>query len=83
MSTTGITFWPDEAKVAKWLGRLREIERTGLLCAGDASKLCGALQWASQHTFKRLGRAMLRPLIWSVYLDCKSVLYDVDASYSY
>lgn len=28
-----------------------------------AAKLVGALQWATQHTFKRSGRAMIRPII--------------------
>ena len=33
------------------------------LTGGDASKLSGKLQWASQSAFKGFGRAMLRPLI--------------------
>ena len=32
------------------------------LLPGQASKLAGALNWASQHMFKRLGRALIYPL---------------------
>ena len=42
----------------------QEILATGVLHRGDAQKLSGALTWASQQSFKRLGRAMLRPIIW-------------------
>ena len=42
----------------------QEILTTGVLHRGDAKKLSGALTWASQQSFKRLGRAMLRPIIW-------------------
>lgn len=40
----------------------------GKLSAGDASKLAGKLQWASQHMFRRFGRGMLRP----IFDQCKS-----------
>ena len=43
-----------------WLQRILD---SGRLCGGEAGKLAGALQWAAQHTFKRLGRAMIRPII--------------------
>ena len=33
------------------------------LCEDEAAKLAGALQRAAQHTFKRSGRAMIRPII--------------------
>ena len=31
-------------------------------CAGEASKLAGALSWGASHQFRRVGRAMVRPL---------------------
>ena len=34
----------------------------GRLSAGDAKKLAGRLNWATQFLFKRLGRGMLRPI---------------------
>ena len=37
----------------------QEILATGVLHRGDAKKLSGALTWASQQSFKRLGRAMI------------------------
>ena len=44
---------------------LQEVERRlaeGTLTAGAAAKLAGRLSFASQWCFKRLGRAMLRPM---------------------
>ena len=62
VSWTGLTCRPDEAKVFKWSCRLQRFLEEGTLHSGDASKLAGALQWATQFMFKRLGRAMLRPI---------------------
>ena len=67
---SGVLFWPAEDKVQKWIIRLKAILVSGVLCGGEAAKLCGALQWASQHAFNRLGRAMLRPLIRLVAALC-------------
>lgn len=58
----GASFRPDEEKVAKWTSRIQHYLDARILQQGDASKLSGALQWAAQNTFKRVGRAMLRPL---------------------
>ena len=49
-----------EAELAA--ARMRVALETGKLCAGEAKKLGGGLQWAGQKAFKRLGRAMLRPI---------------------
>ena len=57
---------PDPAKVSKWCKQIQGYLAAGELHAGDASKLAGALQWACQHMFRRLGRAMLRPIFRSV-----------------
>lgn len=58
----GATFRPNEEKAVKWSDKIWEILCNGSLKGGEASKLAGALQWATSHTFRRLGRAMLRPL---------------------
>ena len=58
----GMTCRPDAKKAFKWRCRIQKFLETGSLLSGEASKLAGALQWASQHTFRRLGRAMLRPI---------------------
>ena len=57
-----VRVWPTQDKLDKWSGRIRDALDTGFLKPGMASKLAGALNWASQHVFHRLGRAMLRPL---------------------
>ena len=59
----GVILFPTQDKLDKWLMKIDEALRTRRLTSGEASKLSGQLQWASQCTFKRAGRAMLRPLI--------------------
>ena len=63
LGLSGVTLCPSSEKVAKWLLRIEMALDAGHLNGGDASHLSGALQWASQAMFKRLGRAMLRPII--------------------
>ena len=58
----GFTFIPDEAKVTKWSRQIAEALRTNRLTGGEASKLSGRLSWASQHIFRRVGRAFLYPI---------------------
>ena len=58
----GLTFWPAPGKVEKWSTRISEALRTGKMSPGEASKLSGALQWGTQFVFKKLGRAMTRPI---------------------
>ena len=58
----GATFRPNEEKAIKWTDKIWDVLCKDCLHSGEASKLSGALQWATQHTFRRLGRAMLRPL---------------------
>jgi hypothetical protein len=60
ISAAGIVARPSATKVVKWVASVREALRTGVLSAGDASKLAGRLQWAAQSLFNRLGRALLR-----------------------
>ena len=49
-------------KREKWIEQLRVALATGHLDAGNASKLAGKLNFATQHMFRRLGRAMIRPI---------------------
>ena len=58
----GVSMSPDKAKVRKWCDIIRSFLTSGHVCAGEASKLAGRLNWASQACFKRLGRAMLYPI---------------------
>lgn len=58
----GVRFKPALAKVQKWAKRIASYLEGDRLTGGEAAKLAGALQWASQHAFKRLGRAMIRPI---------------------
>ena len=70
VEATGVTCRPDAKKAFKWCCRIQKYLEEGTLLSGDASKLAGALQWACQHMFKRLGRAMLRPIFKCVANAC-------------
>ena len=52
----------DKEKAAKCIATIMEALATGELYPGVARKLAGRLSWASQFVFRRLGRAMLRPI---------------------
>ena len=65
LSNSGMRMWPDEDKTVSWCAMIREILASKRLTSGEASKLAGRLQWATQFVFKRLGRAMLRPIFKS------------------
>ena len=52
----------EEEKAAKCIATITEALNTGELNPGVARKLAGRLSWASQFVFRRLGRAMLRPI---------------------
>ena len=62
LSLSGATFKPVEAKRKKWADRIKCALARGRLTSGEASKLAGALQWAGQKAFRKLGRALLRPI---------------------
>ena len=58
----GFSCNPSPEKVVKWRDRISSALQTGTLRPGDASKLAGALRWASTNMFYRLGRATIVPL---------------------
>ena len=49
-------------KAEKCRGVIEAALTSGHMAAGCAQKLAGRLSWATQFLFKRLGRAMLRPI---------------------
>ncbi|CAK0825839.1 unnamed protein product [Prorocentrum cordatum] len=53
-----------EAKRRQWCREIQEILQAVRLSPGGASKLCGKLNFLNSKMFNRLGRALLRPLIW-------------------
>ena len=62
MAPGGFSFMPSPDKVVKWTGVIVEALRVKKLSAGVASKLASRLMWGCTRMFRRLGRAMLRPL---------------------
>ena len=63
LDTQGATFAPSKDKCQKWIARMRGALAHGRLYHGEASKLAGALQWATQRIFRRMGRAVLRSIM--------------------
>ena len=58
----GCTCRPAAEKIVKWLKAIEKALAVNCLSPGDASKLAGRLNWSCQFMFRRVGRAMLRPL---------------------
>ena len=58
----GFSCEPSADKVVKWRSRIYSALNSNSLRPGDASKLAGALRWASTNMFHRLGRATIVPL---------------------
>ena len=57
------TLNPCEKKMKKCLLVMEEaLAEGGVLSPGCASKLAGRMQWGCQYMFRRLGRAMIRPI---------------------
>jgi len=57
----------DDAKKLKWALAIRRALYKGSMRAGEASKFAGRFGFASQNTFHRLGRAMIRPFFAQQY----------------
>ena len=62
LSFRGFHCKPAAAKVGQWICIIEEALGKERLPPGLASKLAGKLSWGVSKLFKRLGRAMLRPL---------------------
>ena len=53
---------PSQQKVVAWCAQIQEALDNQHLAPGTASKLAGRLSWGAGALFRRLGRAMLRPI---------------------
>ena len=62
MCREGFQLRPSPGKVASWIDVLETASETRLLHRGPATKLAGKLSWGCSQLFKRIGRAMLRPI---------------------
>lgn len=62
ISEKGFLGRPARDKIVKWLGCISKALDEDYLAPGDASKLGGKLGWGASHLFRKLGRAMLRPI---------------------
>jgi len=61
-SDEGFSARPSDAKVNKWAADINFALCIELLHPGNASKMAGRLSFSSTHTFRKHGRAMLRPI---------------------
>ena len=62
LSQIGFQCRPSQQKVVAWCNQIQEALTAGYLAPGAASKLAGRLSWGAGALFRRLGRAMLRPI---------------------
>ena len=62
LSEAGYKAVPSEKARNKCLRTILKALDENILCAGDAQKLAGRLNWAGSYLFHRMGRAMLRPI---------------------
>ena len=51
-------------KARDWSNDIRRFVEEDRLTPGEASKLAGKLQFLNSHIFGRVGRALIRPIIW-------------------
>ena len=51
-------------KAEQWVEQISHYLATGRLTPTEASKLSGRVAFLNTHVFGRLGRALLRPIIW-------------------
>ena len=58
----GATFNVCPEKAAKWAAQINEAVESLHLDSGTAQKLAGRLNFATQHLFHKLGRAMIKPI---------------------
>ena len=72
-SDTGIRFTVCKEKAMKWVLTIQQAIEQQHLAAGSAQKLAGRLTWATQHLFRKLGRAMIKPL----FAQCSSATGNV------
>ena len=66
---TGAKFMPSRDKLFKWSLQMQQYLESGILHAGPASKLAGGLVWGGQKMFRKLGRAMIRPIFRHVLVS--------------
>ena len=60
-----VSVWTlDERKAEMWTKEIVDILRRNELHPAMASKICGKLCFLNTHIFNRMGRALLRPIIW-------------------
>jgi len=62
MSRRGYKCRPKKSKSEKWVKVIKQSLAKRRLVPGAASKMAGRLSWGSSRLFRKLGRAMLRPI---------------------
>ena len=72
-SRSGYKCRPTLDKVLKWEATIVSALRDGVLYPSEASKLGGKLAWGCTHMFRKLGRAMLRPLFARQYSNQETI----------
>ena len=69
------TFWRlAPTKRFNWIQDLRYVLKLGRLSPGLAAKFAGRFAFLNAHVFNRIGRALLRPIIWRQRHSCRGDL---------
>jgi len=77
LTDKGYTARPSKRTIKKCLRVLEKALAEDSLPSGAAQKLAGRLNWAGQHLFHRLGRAMLRALYNQKRSACAACLSSI------
>ena len=64
MTSTASEWTVSADKAREWLMDIERFLHNNCLLPSEASKLCGRLQFLNSKIYGRLGRVLLRPLIW-------------------
>lgn len=62
LSRRGFKCKPTKHKTRRWRRTMKEALADNRLPPGEASKLAGRLSWGASSLFRKLGRAMIRPI---------------------
>ena len=63
VTEVGVTWSLCQDKAERWDEELRQCQKSDVMSAETAGRLCGKLQFGAERVFGRAGRAALRPLV--------------------
>ena len=80
LSQHGCLYRPARSKAEKCMRVIRAALDEDVLRPGDAQKLAGRLSWSTQFLFRKLGRAMIRPIFQQRFVKSGRISKQLDTS---